>query len=447
MKRRTFTKSTSMALVGVSLGAPNILRAGRKKDSKLRLAFIGTGLRGRNHVRNMIVEKDVECVAISDIDPEAVKETKKLFDKYNVGFPKVYGEHEYSYREMLEKEDLDAVVIAPNWKWHTTMCIDAMEAGVFTGVEVAGAFSVDECWDLVNTHQRTGTHLMFMENVCYRRDVMAVLNMVRDNVFGELLHLRGGYMHDLRHVKFDDGKGGVAFGENGFAEARWRTEHSLRRNGDLYPTHGLGPVSMMVNMNRGNRLLSISSFATKSRSLQSYVAKHPKGGKYHAYTQLDWQLGDIVTSTITTANGETIIITHDTNTARPYSLDFRVQGVEGVIDFDYGTQRIHIQEKTQAHSWEDAKPWLKEYDHPLWKEFGDVARDAGHGGMDFFLDRQFIQSAKDNTPPVIDVYDAATMRAITPLSEASIREGGAVQQIPDFTEGKWITKKPVFGLV
>ncbi len=446
MKRRTFTKSTSMALAGATLASPAILRAGSKKGSELRIGFIGTGLRGRNHVRNMIVEEGVKCVAICDIDPNAVEETKKLFDKYKVDQPKVYGEHEYSYRDMLEKEELDAVMIAPNWKWHTPMCLDAMEAGVFTGVEVSGAFSLDECWDLVNTHERTGTHLMFMENVCYRRDVMAVLNMVRDNVFGELLHLRCGYMHDLRHVKFDDGNGGLAFGEKGFAEARWRTEHNLRRNGDLYPTHGLGPISTMIDMNRGNRLVSISTFATKSRSLKNYVANHPKGGENHPYTQLDWQLGDVVTSTITTANGETIMVTHDTNTARPYSLDFRVHGVGGIIDFDYGTQRIHVEGTTEAHSWEDANPWLKKYDHPLWKEFGEMAREAGHGGMDFFLDRQFIQSAKDDTPPMIDVYDAATMRSITPLSEASIRQGGAVQQIPDFTEGKWMTRKPVFAL-
>ena len=446
ISRRTFTKNTSLAMAGATLNVPNFVRAGTK-GSKLRVGFIGTGLRGRNHVRNMIVEEGVQCVAFCDIDLNAVNKTKELFEKYNVAVPKVYGDHEHSYRDMLEKEHLDAVMISTNWKWHTRMCLDAMQVGVYTGVEVSGAFSVDECWELVNAHLRTGTYLMFMENVCYRRDVMAVLNMVRDNVFGELLHLRGGYMHDLRAVKFDDGKGGLAFGEGANGEARWRTEHSLGRNGDLYPTHGLGPVGMMVDMNRGNRLVSISSHATKSRSLQNYVANHPKGGKNHPYTKLDWQLGDIVTSTIATARGETIIITHDTNSVRPYSLDFRVQGVGGLIDFDYGTQRIQVQGKTKSHRWEEAKPWIEKYDHPLWKEYGEIAQNAGHGGMDFFLDRQFIQSAKQNMPPVIDVYDGATMRAITPLSESSIRQGGTVQQIPDFTSGRWLTRKPIFGLV
>ncbi|MDZ7715723.1 MAG: hypothetical protein U5J95_05870 [Balneolaceae bacterium] len=289
---------------------------------------------------------------------------------------------------------------------------------------------------------------MFLENVCYRRDVMAVLNMVRDDVFGELLHFRGGYLHDLRAIKFNDGEGGLAFGEGSgaYGEARWRTNHSKSRNADLYPTHGLGPIGTMADMNRGNRLTSISSVATKSRSLKNYIKEHPKGGEDHPYYDINWELGDIVTSTIQTARGETIILTHDTNTARPYSLGFRVQGVNGLTDFDYHTRRIYVEGKSDPHRWDDAAKWLEKYDHHLWKKYAEIAEGGGHGGMDYFLDRAFVESVRQEKAPVLDVYDGAVLRSITPLSQISIQNGGAPQSIPDFTEGQWVTREPIFGI-
>jgi len=325
------------------------------------------------------------------------------------------------------------------------MCLAAMNAGVYTGVEVSGAFSVNECWELVRTHQRTGTHLFFLENVNYRRDVLAVLNMVRDNVFGELIHLRGGYQHDLRDIKFNDGKGGLKYGEGSYGEARWRTEHSIRRNGELYPTHGLGPLNAMLDVNRGNRLTMISSFASKARGLNQYVVDHPDGGEDHPYENIQWRLGDVVTSHLSTANGETIVLTHDTNLPHPYSLGFRVQGVKGLTEFDHHTRRVHSEGVSNSHQWDEWEPWFEKYDHHLWREFGDIALGSGHGGMDYFVIRDFIECVKANSEAVIDVYDAAVMRVITPLSEQSIREGGKPQEIPDFTEGRWLTRKPIFG--
>lgn len=446
MDRKTFVKTSAIAGTGIALGAPAILKAKSSLREKVRIGFIGTGLRGRNHVRNILSHEDVECPVICDIDPKAVELTKALYMDKGKKLPKVYGDHEYAFRDMLAKENLDGVVISTNWKWHTEMCLAAMKENVYTATEVSGAFSVDECWDLVNTHQETGTHLMFMENVCYRRDVMAVLNMVRDNVFGELVHCRGGYQHDLRTVKFNDGNGGLVYGEGSYGEARWRTQHSLLRNGELYPTHGLGPVNTYLDINRGNRLTSISSFASKARSLKNFIKKHRDGGEDHPYHKLNWSLGDVVTSTITTARGETIMLTHDTNLPRPYSLGFRVQGVDGITDFDYHTRRVYVEGKSDSHRWDDASEWFEKYDHKLWKEFGELAVGGGHGGMDFFLDRAFTESVKAQKAPVLDVYDAAVMRVITPLSEISIQNGGEPQPIPDFTEGKWVTRKPVFGL-
>ena len=444
--RRTFLQSATVLAAG-TLTLPSILGAripGTRSD--VRIGFIGTGLRGRNHVNNILNHEGVHCPAICDIDPDAVERTLNMFKSKGKPTPKVYADTPDAYLEMLEKEDLDGVIISTNWKWHTPMSIAAMNAGVYTGVEVSAAFSVDECWELVRTHQRTGTHLFFLENVNYRRDVLAVLNMVRDNVFGELIHLRGGYQHDLREVKFNDGKGGLVFGEGSYGEARWRTEHSIHRNGELYPTHGLGPLNAMLDVNRGNRLTMISSFASKARGLNQYVVDHPHGGEDHAYENINWRLGDVVTSQIATANGETILLTHDTNLPRPYSLGFRVQGVKGLTEFDYHTRRVHVEGVSESHRWDEWDVWFEKYDHRLWREFGEIAVNGGHGGMDYFLDWEFVECVKSNSEAVIDVYDAAVMRVITPLSEQSIREGGAPQEIPDFTEGKWITRKPIFAL-
>ncbi len=444
LNRRSFVKKSSVATAGV-LTLPHIIRSEALKDT-IRIGFIGTGLRGRNHVNNILDHSGVVCPAICDIDPDAIRRTKEIFKSKDKNDPKIYTGDPFAWKEMLEEESLDGVIIATNWKWHTTMCVASMKKGVYTATEVSGAFSVDECWELVNAHEETGTHLMFLENVNYRRDVMAVMNMVRDNLFGELIHCRGGYQHDLRTVKFNDGNDGLVFGEGAFGEARWRTEHSLNRNGELYPTHGLGPLSSILDINRGNRFTSISSFATKSRSLKNFIKNHPEGGESHPYHQLNWTLGDVVTSTITTAKGETIILTHDTNLPRPYSLGFRVQGVNGLAEFDYGTRRVYVEGQSNPHKWDEWNEWSEKYDHELWKEFGQEATDKGHGGMDYFIDRAFVESVKREAPPVLDVYDAASWRVITPLSEASIRQGGAPQEIPDFTEGKWMARKPVFAL-
>jgi hypothetical protein len=273
---------------------------------------------------------------------------------------------------------------------------------------------------------------------------MAVLNMVRADLFGEMVHLECGYQHDLRHVKFNDGKnpygGGVEFGEEGFSEAKWRTTHSVYRNGDLYPTHGIGPVAQYTNINRGNRLLHLTSTASKSRGLHNYIVE--KGGESHPNAKVNFNLGDIVTTVIKTVNEESIIISHDTNLPRPYSLGFRVQGTKGLwMDVN---KSIYVEGKSPSHRWEDADKYLEEYDHSLWKRYEKDAIGAGHGGMDFFLMNSFVECAKRNIAPPFDVYDAATWLSITPLSEQSIASGSMPQTFPDFTRGRWMHRKPNF---
>lgn len=445
--RRSFIKTT--ALTGAALSvAPGLVFGNNKNEEKVvRIGFIGTGHRGESHLRNILRNKNVIVPAICDIDPKAVENALKICKEEGHKKPDVYDKEEYAFMDLLAREDIDGVVIATPWTWHTPMSVAAMKAGKYVGVEVSASTTLQECWDLVNTYEETKSPLMILENVCYRRDVMAVLNMVRNNLFGELLHATCGYRHDLRGVKF---RPGAEFGPGSQGEARWRTQHSLLHNGDLYPTHGVGPIAAMMNINRGNQFLTLTSHATKSRGLHKYIVEH--GGKDHPNAKLKWALGDIVTTTIDTANGETIIVTHDTNSPKPYSLDFSVQGTQGLTEFDgladdIQNHRIYIEGKSKRKDkWDDLDPWLEKYDHPLWKKYGKYAVGAGHGGMDFFVDRSFVETVRHKAQPQLDVYDAAAWSAITPLSERSIAEGGAPQSFPDFTRGQWIKRKPVFAL-
>ncbi len=432
----------ALTTAAVSLAPLSHALTGPVAETPLRVGLIGVGLRGTNHLQNLLLREDVEITALCDTDPERLRLCAGLLDKAGKKKAATFGAHDHSYRDLLGLENVDAVVISTPWSWHTPMAVDAMKAGKYTGLEVSAATTLEECWDLVNTHEATGTHLMLLENVNYRRDILAVLRMVREGVFGELIHFRCGYQHDLREVKFNNGQqpygGGVEFGEQATSEAQWRTAYSLHRNADVYPTHGLGPVAVMADINRGNRLISLTSAATKSVGLHNHIVQ--QGGVDHPNASLEFKQGDVITSTLQTARGETIIITHDCNLPRPYSLGFRVQGANGLWEVD--GSRIYIEGKSQPHRWDEAAPWLEKYDHPLWQKYGEYATGSGHGGMDFFVLHAFVEAAKRKIAPPIDVYDAAAWSAVTPLSERSIAENGSAQFFPDFTRGRWMNRTP-----
>ncbi|MGK7390083.1 MAG: Gfo/Idh/MocA family protein [Candidatus Cyclobacteriaceae bacterium M2_1C_046] len=441
--RRNFVKSAAVAGLGFSILPSGILFS-KDKDRKARLGFIGVGLRGQHLLELALQRNDVDVVSICDVQPRMIEMSKEKIKKSGKPMPQVIMEGPYGYKKLLENNDIDGVVIATPWRWHTEMSIDAMNAKKYVGCEVIVGTTIEECWNIVHTSERTGMPLMMLENVCYRRDVMAVLNMVRQNVFGEIVHVQGGYQHDLREVKFNDGQqpygGGVEFGEKAFSEAQWRTHHSVHRDGDLYPTHGIGPVAMMIDINRGNRLTELVSYSSKARGLHDYIVD--KAGEDHPNAKVKFKLGDVVNTMLKCANGETVLLTHDTNLPRPYSLGFRVQGTEGLwMDIN---NSIYIEGKSEPHQWNDAQPWLEKYDHPLWKKYGDDAAGAGHGGMDWFVMNAFIESVKRKEPTPQDVYDAVTWSAITPLSESSIRLGGETVEIPDFTQGKWMHRENNF---
>ena len=435
--RREFVRDLSAMSMIAFLPEMVFGKSNINDNEKLNVGIIGVGLRGTAHLKNLLNRDDINVVAICDIDPKRIEIAGGLFESSGLEKPQVFGKNEYDYRNLLELKEVEAVIIATPWKWHVPMSVDAMKAGKYTGVEVSAATTMEGCWELVKTQEATGSHLMILENVNYRRDVMAVLHMVREGVFGELVHFRCGYQHDLREVKFNNGQqpygGGVEFGDKAISEAKWRTDYSLKMNADVYPTHGLGPIAVMADINRGNRFVSLSSYATKAIGLHNHIEK--VGGADHPNADLVFKQGDVITTTIKTARDETIIVTHDCNLPRPYSLGFRVQGSKGIWEVD--GNRIYVEDQSPEHKWEMADEWLAKYDHPLWRKYGEYASDSGHGGMDFFVLNAFVESAKRNIAPPLDVYDAAAWSAVTPLSAQSIADGGAPQEFPDFTQGEW----------
>ncbi len=443
MERRDFIKSGALATAGMTILPTGSLFA--KDTGKVRLGYIGVGARGMNHIKEGLLRDDVEIVAICDTQESSLKICRAAIAKAGRTAAKEYTGGLDAYKALADRKDIDAIIISTPWQFHHAQAIYSMNAGKYVGCEVIAGLTVDEHWDIVKTSEKTGMPYMTLENVCYRRDVLAALNMVRNKVFGELVHLEGGYQHDLREVLFNNGKqyygGGVEFGPNALSEAQWRTQFNIDVDGDLYPTHGVGPIMQCVDINRGNRFTNLVSFSSKALGLANYVEKQSPG---HPNAKIKYKNGDVTTTLLNCANGETVMLTHDTHLPRPYSLGFRIQGTNGLwMDVN---KSVHIEGVSKPHSWDKAEEWFKKYDHPLWKKYEDKAMGAGHGGMDWFVFNAFITAVKDKKQTPIDVYDSVTMSVITPLSTKSLKEGNKPQAFPDFTKGKWATRKNTFAL-
>ncbi|HEY9533208.1 MAG TPA: Gfo/Idh/MocA family oxidoreductase [Mucilaginibacter sp.] len=444
MERREFIATGAIAATSFTILPGGTLFA--KANDKVRLGYIGVGDRGMSHISEGTLRSDVEIVAVCDIQERSLKRCREFIAK--AGRPKAteYTGGLDAYKKLLERKDIDAVIIATPWQFHHPQAIDAMKAGKYVGCEVIAGLTVEDHWDIVNTSEKTGMPYMTLENVCYRRDVMATLNMVRQNVFGEVIHVEGGYQHNLRNVLFNNGKDdysvGPEYGPSTISEAQWRTQFNIDQDGDLYPTHGVGPCMQYIDITRGNRFTNMVSVSSKARGLAAYVEEIAPGNKN---AKINYKNGDITQTMINCANGETVLLTHDTHLPRPYSLGFRIDGTQGIwMDVN---QSIYIDHKTKKNdTWEPAQPWLDKYDHPLWKKYANDAAGAGHGGMDWFVFNAFILSVKEKKQTPIDVYDSVTMSVITPLSTKSLKEGNAPQQFPDFTRGKWKTRKNNFAL-
>ncbi len=442
MNRREFIHTGAVASGIAILPSGSIFAA---SATKVRLGYIGVGARGMSHISEGLLRDDVEIVAICDTQESSLKICREAIAKAGKPAAKEYTGGTDAYKRLLDRKDIDAVIIATPWQFHHAQSIDAMKAGKYVGCEVIAGLTVKEHWDIVNTSEQTGVPYMTLENVCYRRDVMAVLNMTRQGLFGELVHAEGGYQHNLRNVLFNNGKqyygGGVEYGPKALSEAQWRTQFNIDTDGDLYPTHGAGPVINYLNINAGNRFTNLVSFSSKARGLAAYVEEQAPG---NANAKINYKNGDITQTMLNCANGETVMLTHDTHLPRPYSLGFRVQGTKGIwMDVN---RSIYIEGQSKNDAWEPVKEWFAKYDHPLWKKYEQEASGAGHGGMDWFVFNAFVQAVKQKKQTPIDVYDSATMSVIAPLSTKSIAEGNKPQEFPDFTRGKWKSRKNSFAL-
>lgn len=479
LSRRKFIKQTAFTSAGLAVMPFSIIKG--HSNTKVRIGMIGVGGRGTSHVNGLLRHPDVEIPAICDIRKENAERAKHLIVKAGQKEPELYTvsgsiyesrdgspdsalpmpvQTEAStnaYKRLVERDDLDAVIIATPWRFHTPIAVAAMKSGKYVGVEVPAAYTIDDCWNLVKTSESTGMPCMILENVCYRRDVMAILNMVRQGLFGDVIHARCGYQHNLLPVLLD--KNGN-FGPGTSGESVWRTYHHLKRNGDLYPTHGIGPVAEWLDINRGNRFVKLTSTSTKALGLHKTILE--RAGKDSPNAAIVFKKGDIVTSTITTSDGQSIILTNNTTLPRPYSLGFRCQGTNGLWhafntnlntggdtkDTYYESNKSMYLKGKSPHfdQWESFNPYREKYDAPLYKRYSKLSAGSGHGGMDWYVRNAFVQAVKFKVNTPIDVYDAAAWSAIGPLSEESIANGGGPVDFPDFTDGKWLHNKRIFDI-
>ena len=449
LDRREFLHSAGLAAAG--LAAVPLLRAipnqnQHKETGKsamglrapkldtVRLGMIGVGARGSGHVEQLLLLDGVEIKAICDNHLPSADASVNAVKKAGRPEPTAYTKGDTDYKRMLDRDDLDAVVIATPWEWHARMAVDAMNAGKHAFTEVPAAYTVDDCWALVETSEKTQKHCMMMENVCYGREELMVLNMCRLGVLGELLHGEAAYIHDLRGQMHEEEHG----------TGSWRTVHYQKRNGNLYPTHGLGPICQYMGINRGDRLDYLSSMSSPSRVRDIYAKKNfPEG---HKWRRTHFVCGDINTTIAKTAMGKTIMIQWDEQLPRPYSRLNFIQGTKGA--WGGFPDRCAIDDVTKTtESWTqagDLDPIRKKFDHPLWNKIAtDPANKGGHGGMDFVMLWRMITCLRNGEPLDQDVYDAAAWSVISPLSEWSVAHRGQSIDVPDFTHGKWKTAKPL----
>ncbi len=394
----------------------------------VRIGFVGVGGMGTVHCQNLLRIEGARLTAICDIVPEKVTRIQDMVVEAGQPRPTGYSRGEYDFVRMCEEEDLDLVYTATPWRWHVPVCVAAMKNGKHAATEVPAAVTIDECWELVETAEALRKHCIMMENVNYGRWEMMVLHMAFLGMFGEVLHAEGGYLHDLRGIKFSSE-----------GEGLWRRAHSWRRNGNLYPTHGLGPVANCMDINRGDRFDYLVSMSGPSRGLQEYaIANFPSGSPQR---QEQFALGDVNMSLIKTALGRTIAVVHDTNLPRPYSRIHMVQGPKGL--FIGYPNRVYIEGRSPAHRWEEVEDYLVEFEHPLWTAKGAIGEGVGHGGMDYLEDYRLIKCLREGTPTDMNVYDAAALSTVTQLSEWSVADRSRPMDFPDFTRGRWKTNPPL----
>ena len=467
MKRKDFLKlsSASALLFGLKSNAVNLYDSSEYYDYKknnsqymgdfsapkldvVRVAFIGVGARGSGHAKQIAAIEGTEVVGISDLYKDLAEKSSIICQEIGNGKRHkniaIYSGNKNKWIAMLDEVKADAVFISTNWDNHAPMAIQTMKSGAHAFVEVPMATTIEDLWDIVNTSEKTRRHCMMMENVNYGRDELMYLNMCRKGVIGDFLHAEAAYIHELRFQMKEEERG----------TGSWRTHHYAKSKGNLYPTHGLGPVAQYMNLARGeDNFNSLVSYSTPSLGRKLYAEKNYESG--HKWNKLNYSNGDMNTSIIKTNLGRTIMIQWDETSPRPYTRHNLIQGTKGILA-GFPT-RVALENGVEGitkdhHTWvqgQNLKILYEKYDHPINKRLDSLIQKmggrnhVGHGGMDFVMRYRIIECLRNGEPLDQNVYEGCFWSAVTPLSANSINSGGAPQKFPDFTRGNWNKTKPL----
>ncbi len=395
----------------------------------IRAGVIGLGSRGFSLLNGVILDcPGVSVTAVCDEYEDRAEKGAEAVEKKHGKRPSVVTTN---YKDVCDSPEVDVVLVLTAWEGHIDPAVYAMNAGKATALEVGGAYSLKDCWKLVETQEKTGVPFMFLENCCFGRREMMALNMAELGILGDVVHCSGCYAHDLREE--------VAFGKE---NRHYRLRNYLNRNCENYPTHELGPIAKILKINKGNRIVSLTSTSSKSAGLKQYIADRKSDDK--ELMDATFMQGDVVTTVIKCAHGETVVLTLDTTLPRYYSRGFTVRGTKGMYEEATDSVFLDIREHRDAEwDWRankggNAKEYEEQYDHPVWKQYLSEGVQGGHDGMDWLEFNTFFNCLREGKEMPVDVYDAATWMAVTALSEQSIAMGSAPVAMPDFTRGKWL---------
>jgi len=449
--RRKFLRNIALGSGAISVGLPSLAKVKNTNESathygqqqfnmcgyaapkldKVRIAIIGLGMRGPGAVQRMCYIEGVEIKALCDKYPDRVTKAQKILEKAGLPKAKEYSGDE-GWKAICESNDIDLVYITTPWRLHTPIAVYAMKHGKHAASEVPAAVTVDQCWELVETSEKTKQHCMMLENCCYDFFELLTLNMARHGLFGEIIHAEGAYIHNLLGLNFD---------KNGYADM-WRLRENASRNGNLYPTHGLGPIAQCLDINRGDKMDYLVSLSSNDFLMGAEAkARAAKDSFYNEFVDKPYR-GDMNTTIIRTAKGKSIMVQHDVTSPRPYSRIHLISGTKGVASKWPSPERISFGEDWIKE--DELKALYDQYSPPIVKHVGEIAKQVGgHGGMAFMLDWRMIDCLRNGLPLDEDVYDAALWSCISPLSEASVANKSKTMDIPDFTRGAWKTNKQV----
>lgn len=440
--RRDFIKFSTAAVGSVALagmGLPTEALAKAASEKPVRLGFIGIGGRGSYHLDAALGMEGVEVPAICELKPERLYNAKRWIEESGRPTPKLYDRGPTDFKRLCAEEKLDAVICSTSWEWHTPICLAAMRNGKHAVSEVPIVLTLDEAWELVETYEKTGkwATLALEQVLLESQDGLTLLHMVQNGLFGEILQAEGGYVHDLRLVKFDPER------------EPWRLAYDVTHNGNLYPDHPMNKIMSYMDINHGDRLDHLVSMSSKSVMINKYAALNY--GAANPYATMKMSQGDCNTTLIHTANGRLITLNYDTNTPHPREL-FRMQGTKGVYLAGSALEgpKIYLEGMSpEEHQWEPAEKYLAEFKHPLLKNYNPAPRKAairGHGSNSSKLPLTWhllIKALREDKMPYFDVYDSVTSSVIFPLSNKSVAGRSKTIDIPDFTKGKWKTRNPL----